>query len=253
MLLPLSRAIVPDLEFVESVGSTNTELARRAAEDPLPDFSVLATADQTDGRGRQGRVWVAPPGRTIAVSVLVTAQLPGETMGWVPLLAGLAMSRAMARLLPDREVGLKWPNDVQVDGLKIAGLLAEVVPSGIVIGAGLNLTMARAELPTATATSLSLYGVEEEGIVDRALSAYLDELRTLYDGFVALDGDPAQVRAAVTAGCSTIGRAVRVELPGGDDVFGVAVGIDETGRLVVQDGDTVRAVAAGDVTHLRYA
>jgi BirA family biotin operon repressor/biotin-[acetyl-CoA-carboxylase] ligase len=254
MHLPLSRTIVPELEFLESVGSTNAELARRASEQQLPDFTVLVTTDQTAGKGRLGRVWVAPPGKTIAVSVLLTAPLPAERMGWLPLLAGLAMARAVQRLLPDRETRLKWPNDVQVDGLKVSGLLAEIVTSpGVVIGAGLNLTMTRDELPTEFATSLSLYGLDADGLIDRALSAYLDELRTLYDRFVELEGNPTELRAAVVVECATIGRPVRVELPSGDTLFATAVGIDEGGRLVVQDGDSVRSIAAGDVTHLRHA
>ena len=245
MELPLSRAVAADLELLDECPSTNSELTARALGGALPDFSVLATTSQTAGRGRLGRTWSAPPGKTLAVSVLMRS--PGDDrMPWLPLVAGLAMTRAVGSLVAGHPVTLKWPNDVQVDGLKVSGLLGELVPGvGVVMGAGLNLTMTAEELPTPVSTSLTLVGATPDGLVDRALAAYLRELRELY-GTLSSGGD---VRAQVVAECSTIGRTVRVELPGGDTLFGTATGLDGGGRLVV-DG---RAVAAGDVTHLRYA
>jgi BirA family transcriptional regulator, biotin operon repressor / biotin---[acetyl-CoA-carboxylase] ligase len=237
MRLPLSRAVAARLDVLDETSSTNAVLAERARAGTEPEFSVVMTTNQTAGRGRLGRSWVAPPGTTIAVSVLLAPAAPE----WLPLIAGLAMTRAVRMLVPDRAVTLKWPNDVQVDGLKVAGLLAELIPgAGVVMGAGLNLTMTRDELPTPVSTSLTLVGADPEGIVDRALAAYLGELRALYRA--------PDARSEVQRECSTIGRSVRVELPGGDTLFGTATGLDEGGRLIV-DG---RAVAAGDVTHLRY-
>ena len=261
MQLPLSRAVAPHLELLPEVGSTNAELVARAsaAGADLPDFSVIGTPSQTAGRGRLGRVWVAPPGKTLAVSVLLRpAAGATDGLGWLPLLAGLAMTRALTALVADHAVTLKWPNDVQVDGLKVSGLLAELVPTGgaVVIGAGVNLTMTAEELPTPISTSLTLVGVDEADLLDRALAGYLGELRELYERFAGagLDAAASGLRAEVTRACSTIGRNVRVELPGGGDLYGEAVDIDELGRLVVRGLADARphAVAAGDVTHLRY-
>ena len=278
MQLPLTRAIVPSVELLDEVGSTNTELVARASAGaraggtplehaPLEHFTVLATTNQTAGRGRLGRTWVAPPGTTIAVSVLIAP--PGaalDRLGWVPLLAGLAMCRAVRGLLPEsageaeRVVGLKWPNDVQVGGAKVCGILAEVVPgatvpvsSAVVVGAGLNLTMTAEQLPVPTATSLTIEGATPDELVDRALAAYLGELRGLVDAHAAaaFDAD-AGLRAAVLAECTTIGAEVRVERPEGE-LRGRAVDIDSTGRLVIDTGGTRVAVAAGDVTHVRPA
>jgi BirA family biotin operon repressor/biotin-[acetyl-CoA-carboxylase] ligase len=252
MHLPLSRSVAQHLDVVSEVGSTNVELAARAAAGTEPHFAVLVTTNQTAGKGRLGRTWVAPPGKTIAVSVLLRTEL-SDRIGWLPLLAGLAMTRAVSSVVSDHSVTLKWPNDVHVDGLKVSGLLAEIVPSGVVIGAGLNLTMTEDELPTPTSTSLTLVGVPEQDIEDVALSAYLRALDGLYSEFAAEGFDASRgLRAAVTAACDTIGREVRVELPGGSDFFGTAESIDELGRLVVRAHDGVHAVAAGDVTHLRY-
>lgn len=270
MKLPHSSAAVPRLEILPEIGSTNDELARRAAAtapgSPEPDFSVLVTGSQTAGRGRLGRTWVAPPGRTLAISVLLRPVLPaGEPLelghyGWLPLIAGVAMTAAVRTLVPADRVGLKWPNDVQVDGLKVSGLLAELLPDGrgVVMGAGINLTMTRDDLPTSTSTSLALAGVDLEGdaLADTVLAAYLTSLRSLYTDFVRLGGDAegSGIHELVTETCSTLGQEVRVQLPGGDDLVGTATGIDRTGRLLVtrsSDGHNA-AVAAGDVTHLRY-
>jgi BirA family biotin operon repressor/biotin-[acetyl-CoA-carboxylase] ligase len=244
MELPESRAIAPALEVLDEVGSTNTELAARARVGALEDFTVLVTTNQTAGRGRLGRVWTAPPGAMLATSVFLARQ----PSGWMPLLAGLAMQRAVASLVPGT-VALKWPNDVQVGGLKVAGLLAELVPGGVVIGAGLNLTMTAEQLPTSTSTSLTLQGAEPEDLADRALAAYLRELRHLAR---LHDTDAAALRTAIAAACSTLGRAVRVELPGGAELRGTAVRLDEDGRLVVTTSKGEHAVAAGDITHLRF-
>ncbi|HEY9521720.1 MAG TPA: biotin--[acetyl-CoA-carboxylase] ligase, partial [Thermopolyspora sp.] len=148
---------------------------------------------------------------------------------------------------------LKWPNDVLIDGRKVAGLLAELLPggSGVVIGAGLNLTIPVDHLPTPAATSLTLHGVDQENLLDRALSGYLRELTDAYAQL--LDNGTAGIRAQVSAACSTLGQQVRVELPGGTVLNGQAVDLDESGRLRIKTTTDapLTAVAAGDVTHVR--
>lgn len=268
MDLPRSRAVAPDLEWRASCPSTNTELVRRAAE--LPDLAVLATDHQTAGRGRLDRVWSAPPGASLAVSVFVRlepAALDPQRLGWLPLLAGVAMTRA-ARELGVAGAGLKWPNDVLVDGRKLSGLLTELTAHGVVIGAGLNVAMTEEQLPVPTATSLTIEGVAADGpvvdgadeaadaaLADRALAAYL---RALLD-LVAQWREPttaAGLRSLVEPVLSTLGAAVRVDQPGLPPLRGTAVGLDDDGRLLVRDADGSSsadvAVSAGDVTHLRY-
>ena len=141
MQLPLSETIANRLLILAEAGSTNDELVALAGSEP--DFSVVVTGNQTAGRGRLGRRWVAPAGSSLATSVLLRPVLPGgeplaiKHYGWLPLIAGAAMARALQPLVPGR-VGLKWPNDVQIDGLKVCGVLAELVPPGdaVVIGSG---------------------------------------------------------------------------------------------------------------------
>lgn len=289
MHLPRSIAEVPSLVVLEQAPSTNAALRGRVEAGNAPHFTAVATMNQTAGKGRLGREWTAPAGTSLAVSVFLSAEKVQGTegavsrgLGWLPLLAGLAMRRAVASLVAvhaaDAAVTLKWPNDVLIDRHKVCGVLAESVGaggaahSGVIVGAGLNLTMTAAQLPVVTATSLSLHGVPIDGIEDAALATYLRELRSLYDDFVTAGFDAdAGLRAMVTRECETIGRAVRVELPGAEPVYGVAEGVDAGGRLEVRPGVAspheglpgfptsanpsglaVIAVAAGDVTHLRY-
>ncbi|WP_026037530.1 biotin--[acetyl-CoA-carboxylase] ligase [Salinibacterium sp. PAMC 21357] len=257
MHLPLSTAILPRLTQVDEVGSTNQELMAQAARGEAQHLSALVTTNQTAGRGRLGREWIAPPDRTFAVSVLLApANASIESLAWMPLIGGLAMARAVRRLVSDREVTLKWPNDVHIEGLKVAGLLSELVPngSGVIVGAGLNLTIKSDELPTSVSTSLLLEGVTPG--VDLALSSYLTELTGLYEQYLggACDASRSGIADAVRAECGTIGRRVRVELPGGGTIFGTAETVDDRGQLVVRDdaNGSLQHVAAGDVTHLRY-
>ncbi|HEV7951095.1 MAG TPA: biotin--[acetyl-CoA-carboxylase] ligase [Glaciihabitans sp.] len=255
---------VASLTVLEQTPSTNDDL--RAIAATSPEFTAVVTLDQTQGRGRMGRVWSAPAGQCLAVSVLLRPTAPSgqpltlDAFGWLPLLAGLAMTRTVANLVPDHRVSLKWPNDVLVDGKKVCGLLAELLPTadGVVMGSGVNLSIPADNLPTPVSTSLGLEGATLIGdeLADAVLAGYLTELRALYSDYLSHNGDARRsgLLAAVSAECSSIGQQVRVELPGGGTLTGVATGLDSAGRLLVKNSAdaTVQAVAAGDVTHLRY-
>jgi len=227
---------------------------RAAGVEALPGFSVVVTDSQTAGRGRLGRVWTTPRRSALAASVLVRPASPVESWGWLPLLAGVAMTRAITGAGARAE--LKWPNDVLIGGRKVCGILAELLPdaSGVIIGSGVNLSQSEDELPVPTATSLLIE--EADTAIDPLLAGYLGELRALLAAFDAADGNAGRsgLQAAVRAACDTIGRSVRVILPSGQEFVGEATDIDEGGRLVVQSATTAQrlAVAAGDVTHLRY-
>ena len=278
MEFPVSSSIGARFEYLPEAGSTNDVLVTRATGPDAaawPDLSVIVTDNQTRGRGRLGRVWMAPSGKSLAVSVLLrprlaSGPLPVNRFGWFPLLAGAAMTRAVRAVVEAaaaghaqdeetarHEVTLKWPNDVLIDGYKVSGVLSELLPdaSGLCIGTGLNLALDEHDLPTLTSTSLMLV----TGSVpdpDAVLAAYLTELSSLVARFLEHGADPdaSGLRAEVSELCGTLGSAVRVELPGGNDLVGTAVGLDADGRLIVEDqtNGEPQAVAAGDVTHLRY-
>lgn len=269
------ESLATRFEYVESTGSTNTDLIARAgtlgAPDSLPDFTVLVAGYQTAGRGRSGRQWTAPEGSSLFVSVLLRPEPPiaPDAYAWLPLLAGLAMRNATARMAQANgvalDVAVKWPNDVLIaesdaadlgGARKVSGVLSELLPdlTGVVVGAGLNLLQNRAELPVDTATSLALQGIKADRAL--ALEAYLIELRALYSNFVAGGGDAigSGLREQVAANCSSVGRRVRAILPGDIERLGTANGIDSQGRLTVLfDGDSApTSVAAGDIVHLRH-
>jgi BirA family biotin operon repressor/biotin-[acetyl-CoA-carboxylase] ligase len=256
MHLPASQALVPQLLEVATSPSTNTELVALARQADLPSFTTMVTDDQTAGKGRLDRVWVAPAGSALAISVLVIprtvdAALPLDRYGWLPIAAGVAMTETIAEMLPAASVGFKWPNDVLVGGRKVCGVLAELLPdrAAVVIGAGVNLAMTAEQLPVPTATSIAVEGGASDP--DTVLAGYLDRLQRLIIGYLA-DGGDAEASGLATRArelCVTLGRSVRVDLPGGRVLEGTATALDGDGRLIV-DG---QAIAAGDVTHARIA
>lgn len=244
------------MEVVPSTGSTNSDLAARAAE--LPEGAVLVAEEQTAGRGRLDRSWVAPARSGLFFSVLLKpgAAVPQERWGWLTLLAGVAAATGLSRAA-GVDTALKWPNDllVIVDGeeRKTGGILAERVGDGVVLGIGLNVTLTDAELPVPEAGSLAL---AKASVTDREplLKAVLRSLEEWYGEWRAAGGDPAAsgLQETYAAGCATLGRHVRAELPGGRRLTGTAEAVDADGRLVVRTADGEREpVGAGDVIHLR--
>ncbi|MEU6851048.1 biotin--[acetyl-CoA-carboxylase] ligase [Actinacidiphila alni] len=279
----LRRAVVTPgalwtaLDVVDATGSTNSDLAARAARGAA-EGAVLVAEEQTAGRGRLDRRWSAParsglffsvllrPGATLpagtapdGTAVPAREPVPAHRWGWLPLLAGVATATALSRAA-GVDTALKWPNDllVTVDGeeRKAGGILAERAgDDAVVIGIGLNVSLRAAELPVPTAASLALAGAKGTDR-DPLLRAVLRSLADWYGGWRAAGGDPAASRLQQTyaAGCATLGRPVRAELPGERELTGTAVAVDGDGRLVIAGPDgTEQPVAAGDVVHLRPA
>ncbi|UED84464.1 biotin--[acetyl-CoA-carboxylase] ligase [Streptomyces profundus] len=251
------------LRVVEVTGSTNADLAAAAQAGDAAPGEILIAEEQTSGRGRLGRGWSAPPRSGLFFSVLLEPDVPTERLPWLPLLAGVAVASALSRTA-GVDTALKWPNDVlvTVDGKerKLGGILAERTPSGaVVLGMGLNVSLRADELPVPAAGSLLLAGAPVRDR-DPLLRAVLRALGAWYTGWVAAGGDPETggdpavggLRDAYVAGCATLGRQVRAELPGGEDVRGEAIALDGDGRLVIADADGVRhPLGAADIVHLR--
>lgn len=282
---------VPRLVRVESTGSTNADLvdAADSAEfgQQWPHLSVLTAEEQKGGRGRQVRAWSSPRGASLSTSVVLRPALPLEQRHWLTLATGLALIEALGkRGLP---AALKWPNDVHVNGRKIAGILAVVPPGSpesLIIGCGINALLTQEQLPTPTATSV-LLELERAGLEapspDSPEAAVLrtELLADWLAGLVRIvqriqdHGDIEPVRADTVAAISTVGEEVRVELPDGTGARGTAVGIEYQGALIVEVTSRRRTVldpeagggeeylwqalpqpvcesfTAGDVVHLR--
>lgn len=236
------------VEVSEANPSTNATAAERARADG-PEGLVVVTEHQTAGRGRLDRTWVTPPRSALTMSVLLRPQGPMERWPWLPLLTGYAV-RAGLRAT-GVEADLKWPNDVLVGDRKIAGILLERVetPSGpaAIAGIGLNTGLTAKELPVATATSVLM---ETGRDPDRTalLAAVLEAIGEQYDRWT---DDCDALAADYQRACITVGKEIRVELPQGGVLTGIADGIDASGRLLVQGTDGLVALGAGDVVHVR--
>ncbi|MEI7617229.1 MAG: biotin--[acetyl-CoA-carboxylase] ligase [Actinomycetota bacterium] len=218
--------------FVDQTGSTNADLLAAGAAD-APDRTVLAAAHQTAGRGRLDRRWEATPGANLLVSLLLRSvpRFAHELTQRVAL-AALAACRELAGI----EADLKWPNDILLNGAKLAGVLAQAgsSPSGpfVVVGIGINVGWA----PDDAAK------VGDQVGPGQLLSAML----THYDAL------PEVITPLYRAHLATIGQRVRVELPGDRMVVGRATDVEPDGRLVVLDDCAIsHRIDTGDVVHLR--
>lgn len=241
-----------DLSVLPETGSTNEDLltaARRGEQEGV----VLAAESQTAGRGRMGRSFVTVPGAALTFSVLLRpAAVPAAARGWITLLAGVAVASAL-RAKTGVDARLKWPNDVLVNGAKLAGILAEQAGDAIVVGTGINVLTGQDGLPSAAATSLALL---DAACTDRTmlLIGLLGQLEHWYLRWAGAhrgDARASGLREEYLRLSATVGRDVRVSLPGGRTLAGTACDVDDVGRLVVRSAHGLTAVSAGDVVHVR--
>lgn len=250
MQFPEAEAVASRFEAIDESASTNAALRALSSDtEAWPHLSVLLTDNQTAGRGRLDRSWVSPAGSALAISVLLR-ELPSspEAMGWIPLIAGVAMAQAVSAQLPAHDVGVKWPNDVLVDGRKICGILAESTGGAVVVGAGVNTAMTDKQLPVPTATSFAVLG--ESADSDLLVAAYVGRLGDLVASLVTWgDAVRSGVHAAVSARCASLGREVEVSLPDGTVLRGTALRLEPDGRLCVRSEGIEHLIAAGDVVH----
>ena len=260
----LRRALVREgglwsgVDVVQRTGSTNSDLVTAASEGRAREGAVLVAEEQTSGRGRLDRRWTAPPRSGLFFSVLLTpSEVPVARWGWLPLLTGVAVATGLSRAA-GVDTALKWPNDllVTVDGeeRKAGGILAERAGTdAVVVGVGLNVTLRAEELPVPQAGSLALAGAVTTDR-DPLLRAVLRSLEEWYGRWRAAGGDPdtSGLQETYAAGCATLGRTVRAELPGDRSLVGEAVAVDGDGRLVIATEEGVQEpVGAGDIVHLR--
>lgn len=259
-----------DVRWVAETGSTNSD-ALALARDGAPEGIVVVADHQSAGRGRRSRTWVAPPGGSLLLSLLLRP--PVAVAGAVTMATAVALAEAVERVAGVRP-GLKWPNDLVVgpDDRKLAGILAEADwPAGstisggyrppdpheravVVVGVGINVVWPDpvllgaevAEVAT-TAAALNWVGpaVERVGL----LVAFLRRLDARYTALLA-EG-PTGTLDAWRARSVTLGRRVRIDL-GADDIEGTALDVTGDGYLVVEtSAGERRTLAVGEVVHLR--
>lgn len=230
-----------------TVGSTMDECRRLFAAGATELTAVVADA-QTEGRGRVGRAWFSPPNGAIYLSVLLMPRIAPRRANQLTMLGALCVLDAISpHLAHVKTVGIKWPNDVQIDGRKIAGVLAESSLLGdeleySVLGIGLNVAVDFAEAPAevrARACSLSEFAAEPLGR-DVVLDRLLASIERRYSAF-AMQSE--SLLAEYRARLLTIGQDVTV-----GEVHGRALRVEDDGALVVRTSDGVSLVRFGDIT-----
>jgi BirA family biotin operon repressor/biotin-[acetyl-CoA-carboxylase] ligase len=243
-----------DVRWLPSTGSTNRHLLEQARAD-APEGTVVVADHQDSGRGRLDRAWVAPPGSSLLVSVLLRPELPLERLHLLTSIMALAAADA-CRGEAGVEAGLKWPNDLVVGPRKLGGILAETHLDGsraraVVVGLGLNVNWGRRMEECGLAGEAvaldQLAGCEVDR--GRLLVALLTELEHRYRALADRAGQLSQA-AEYRRRCTSVGRTVRVELA--DETFtGVVADVTDEGHLLLDVGVCLRTVTVGDVVHLR--
>ncbi len=260
-LLP-SKTLNQSLFVFNELVSTNT-FALELAKKPISQGTVVLADSQTAGRGRLQRSWFSPPGANIYGSLLFSCNSQFQTTGWIPLMAGIAIAKAIE---DHAEIGitLKWPNDILIDERKVGGILCESFKKSptetcVVIGFGINVNLPESAFPK----DLELIATSLQIQAQRPLERY-DLLKsiitTLEKGWEALTSQgPQACQLAYSSRCSTLGKQIQVQFPDGSELEGMAQSIGEQGQLQMipspsdakEQSDRMLDVHAGDIRHIR--
>jgi BirA family transcriptional regulator, biotin operon repressor / biotin---[acetyl-CoA-carboxylase] ligase len=250
------------IERFERIGSTN-DVVREWLADGTPEVCLAVADEQTQGRGREARTWVAPAGAGLLLSLgFRPAWLPPDRTWRLAATVSLAMAEAAeaGAGLTAGTIRLKWPNDLVVEGpdgvRKLAGVLGESVGLGtddprVVVGIGVNVAWARDEFPAELAATMTSLGEASTGRpVDRA--ALLDAfLASLDERLVALRRGDFDA-AGWTGRQATTGRQVSIETAGGQRERATALDVDATtGALLISGSNGPRAISSGEIVHVR--
>ena len=222
----MSRALGRPRLHLRHIDSTNAR-ARELASRGAPHGTTVTASEQSAGRGRQGRTWVAPAGRALLLSVVIR-----DPPRLLPLAAGVATAEVVGP-----QARLKWPNDVVLGGRKVAGILIEGRPQELwaVLGIGLNVAVRTEDFPVELRRSAGGMGLEPDAI-EPTLERLLDSLRHW------IEADPSDILDGVRARDALLGLPVRW---GGGQ--GEAAGVDSDGRLIVETGGGRVTLEAGEV------
>jgi BirA family biotin operon repressor/biotin-[acetyl-CoA-carboxylase] ligase len=240
----LSRAGFATVVHLREVASTMD--AARSLADPTPLPAVVVADRQSAGRGRRGAGWWQAPG-SLAASLVVDASASGGPRPVWSLACGVALAETIALLEPEVEPLLRWPNDVETSGRKLAGILVETLPDRrVVVGIGVNTTGTAAEAPRAIARRV----VTLPDLVGRPL----DRTRLLagflprwLDLVAAITADPAELVRRYRPRCALAGRVVTIHA-GAERREGVCRGITAAGGLVLETASGVIECTAGSLT-----
>ena len=235
----------------------------------FPDLVIVADS-QSRGHGRLGRRWVEHPGKSLMASFV--GSMPWSVVsdasvnGWIPLAAGLAALDATADVVRDCgarpthkpcDMAVKWPNDIFCDGLKLGGILVQIVSPGdpvcaVVVGVGMNLAIPESDLSVEGSTSLLAHRSplpDDDKLRDMMVAALTRRLRARMAEFLDSPVEAAaRARRDMGDRCWTLGRRVRARIVGGGSIVGVAVGVEDDASLRIRDdAGVLHVVSTGDV------
>jgi BirA family biotin operon repressor/biotin-[acetyl-CoA-carboxylase] ligase len=245
------------LHYHDELGSTNTEMFRLAENGASEGTAVIADT-QTQGRGRLDRTWISPPGVNIYISLLFRPSIPARESPLLTLIASIAIVEVLKKNGVEKPF-IKWPNDVQIDGKKVAGILTEMKPKGesvefVIVGIGVNVNMTREEINSKMREAARVATSIKEHVgrdVDRAkfTADLLLEIESWHKLFEKKGKSP--ILKEWTERWGGMEKRVRVNTDNDETFQGTAEGIDGDGHLLVKkdDGEVI-TVVAGDVREL---
>jgi BirA family biotin operon repressor/biotin-[acetyl-CoA-carboxylase] ligase len=255
-LLPMldTRVFGRNLKLMEEVTSTQDEL-RKLAEEGAPEGTLVIAELQTKGRGRMGRSWLSPAGKGVWMSLLLRPQVPLQHTPQLTLLAAVALSRAISKVVP-LDIGIKWPNDLLVQGRKISGILLESAAEDerlryVAVGMGISANLDEEDYPEELREKAVSLKMASGQPVNRAelIAVVLDEFERLY--VLYQERGFAPIRSLWEAHTVTLNKPAILNTPQGR-VEGVPEGLDDSGGLLVRIADgsvrTVYSAELGDST-----
>lgn len=247
-----TRQFGRQLKLLDEVDSTQN-VVRKLAEEGAPQGTLVIAERQTQGRGRMGRSWLSPAGKGIWMSLLLRPQLPLALTPQLTLLAAVALSRAIERIVP-LEIGIKWPNDLFVEGKKISGILLESAAEDdrlkfVVVGLGISANLDAEDYPEALLDKAASLKMLSGRKVDRPalIAAVMLEFERLFDLY--REEGFAPVRSLWESRSITLHKPAVLHSPEGP-IEGVPESLDELGGLRVRLADgsakTVYSAAVGE-------
>ena len=237
-----------NLVCLETTGSTNFD-AKTAAANGCDHGYTVVSDEQTAGRGRLDHEWMSPAGINIYVSIVLRPRVAASCFPQIPVICAIALHKTLSEMVPSVELALKWPNDLLAihNKRKISGILCEGVTMkdrslAVVTGVGINVNSSLEDFPEylrATATSLKME-TGKKWNRERVLAAFLNSFETIFNEWEAADGT-----LRLSGQSITIEQGPQIE-------EGVASGIDDEGRLLLETPIGMKLIHAGDV-HLHAA
>ena len=235
------------IEYFTRLKSTNEE-AWELADNGAKSGTIIITDNQFGGKGRDGRVWLAVPNKSLSFSILVEKKIPAKLSGWLPILAGLSINKALSNF--DIDISLKWPNDITLDGRKIGGVLCESKIKGefvykAVIGIGLNINESKEELDPcleSIATSLHIHS-EKFFQRERILAQILHEIEPIIEKF------PENINSIQTdwsLNCSHLDKKIEFNR-GSKMISGIFKGLGEGGSAILKVDQSKLEFHSGEI------